>query len=41
MSRSFRHTPIAGIAIAWSEKQDKQKANQRLRFYMRRAAAWR
>jgi hypothetical protein len=34
MSRSFRHTAIAGIAIAKSEKSDKQDANRRLRFFV-------
>lgn len=31
MSRSRRHTPIFGNAIARSEKQDKRKANRRFR----------
>ena len=31
MTRSYRHTPIAGNTIADSEKGDKRVANRRLR----------
>ena len=31
MSRSFRHTPIAGHTCAETEKWDKRKANRKLR----------
>lgn len=31
MSRSFRHTPVAGITTAQSEKDDKRRANRRIR----------
>jgi hypothetical protein len=35
MSRSYRKTPIAGIAAAASEKRDKQFAKRRLRRVVR------
>jgi hypothetical protein len=31
MSRSYRHRPIFGIAIARSEKSEKREANRKLR----------
>lgn len=36
MSRSYRHTPIAGIACGASDKYDKQLANRRLRHKVNR-----
>lgn len=35
MSRSRRHTPIFGITISQSEKQDKRRANRVLRRVVR------
>lgn len=37
MSRSYRRTPIFGIAPFVSEKQDKRWANRRLRLHVRLA----
>ena len=37
MSHSYRHTPIVGITTAVSEKDDKQKANRRIRRVVREA----
>jgi hypothetical protein len=39
MSRSLRHNPITGIAVADSEKYDKRKANRILRARVRVALA--
>jgi hypothetical protein len=39
MTRSRRHTPITGTAIAESEKWDKQKANRRLRHRVKQVLA--
>jgi len=38
MTRSYRKTPMAGITIARSEKQDKRHANRRLRRKVRTGA---
>ena len=37
MSRSYRHTPISGIACRDTEKQDKRRANRKLRRITRSA----
>lgn len=35
MSRSYRHTPIFGMTLAKTEKQDKRLANRRWRRVVR------
>jgi hypothetical protein len=40
MSRSRKKVPITGIAVCDSEKQDKQKANRKLRAAVRVALAF-
>jgi hypothetical protein len=37
MSRSRRHTPVVGIAMGTSEREDKRKANRALRRGVRTA----